>query len=741
MTAKESKTNNKVFSFKYFSHSLRSYWWLGVIAAIAYGIAGPLILWMGLASMSDSKMDVLQIRYAQSVNEWFHLMGVLSYYIIAMFLAVVFALVIWSYLHSKKQVNFYHSMPISRTALFVNNTLVGIVINFIPLLIMYGLMILVGISYAGTSALPWSWILVHILRIFLFFMLSYSLAILAAHLTGTVLTQLGMSAILHFGLMSFLTVGILAMQTFLNTFSGNVAFDRVWALSPLTNVIYWASSEQSTYVDGMYHSLDGLGVKWILEIVAITVIAFALAFIAYRKRHSESAGQSLLFGFTKPIVEFILMFCIATLAAIAFLEVSGKFFFLVGLVLFAVLTHMFCQVIFNKDFKAMFADKKYLIGFLVILLLFFGGLYGDVFGYDKYVPASDKVSAIQIDLSELDGWSQNRNNYEESNIYTDANDIELLLSIANQLTEKGYYWRNSNLYNNDYQDEFDDSKLVSLQYTYITASGREISRYYGSVPLEAFKQDFAALYNRDSFKQVNYDWLLNAKAKDLNYYSIDTWVNTYYSDEQANGKIYNYSQWQQGYLDIPYGEELLNALKQDVMNRKAVDVAQAPIYRVNLEFINSDTATRFSSNWKSYYDLPIYPSDVNTIAFLAELEKEGLFSTVDYDYLANYIKELDVYEVDMSIVGNIESLVYGGYRYNDAVANLSEAGLVKTKTITDKKEIARILALGVDENQYNNISPFASFRDDVFIGVKCTNYSESDTWWDMGLLLPDGAEI
>ena len=50
MTAKASISKNKLFSMKYFKYTFRSYWWLAVIAAIIYAIAGPLILWMAAAN-------------------------------------------------------------------------------------------------------------------------------------------------------------------------------------------------------------------------------------------------------------------------------------------------------------------------------------------------------------------------------------------------------------------------------------------------------------------------------------------------------------------------------------------------------------------------------------------------------------------------------------------------------------------------------------------------------------------
>ena len=89
----------------------------------------------------------------------------------------------------------------------------------------------------------------------------------------------------------------------------------------------------------------------------------------------------------------------------------------------------------------------------------------------------------------------------------------------------------------------------------------------------------------------------------------------------------------------------------------------------------------------------------------------------------------------------MDTVIYGGYQYIEQNEDLAEVGLLKTETITDKAGIARILAMAANDQQYDAMSKFKEFRDDIFIGVRFNDYVESSTYWDMGLLLPTGAEI
>ena len=138
--------------------------------------------------------------------------------------------------------------------------------------------------------------------------------------------------------------------------------------------------------------------------------------------------------------------------------------------------------------------------------------------------------------------------------------------------------------------------------------------------------------------------------------------------------------------------------------------------------------------------MSVYPSDTFTLEVLAQLEAEGLFVTTDYTYLAENIGSLDIYQVDIERVGSMENVLYGSYQYKDDVTEL-EPSLVKMQTVTDKAEIARILALAINERQAERMSVFKDIREDIFIGLTFSNVAGSSSRWDMGLVLPSGAEI
>ena len=388
----------------------------------------------------------------------------------------------------------------------------------------------------------------------------------------------------------------------------------------------------------------------------------------------------------------------------------------------------------------MFANKKYLLGFVAALLLFFGAMYTDLFGYDSYVPRSDKVSAIQIDLRSIDNRSTRYAlNTSDGNIYTDANDIELLLAIADQVTESEHYYRNSNLYNNDYLNDITYQNTMTLRYTYITSSGRKINREYNQVPIEEFKQDFLALYNQSSFKRNVYAQILNLQVGDVCGYNLR---NIIYSDFIRNSGAdvddtlnYGYSSGY-GYSDGKYTAELLDAMKLDAMQRSSDDFPMMPLYALDMQIF--DEANKENGN--RGYTWVVYSADKNTIAIIDKMAAEYNFAAVDYTALANYISYLDIYEANSDSHNDVENFLDSYYEKTD-VQYLSDEGFTKTRTVTDKAEIADILAHTLSNEAYYSSSPLISIRDDIFIGVHMRDIIDSNCLWDLNLIVPEGTDI
>ena len=476
MTSNILSTNHKKLAINRF----QSYWWLALISTIVYFFIGPMY------TMLSYQNELKYSLYQQEVNpllaqnffqDWFvGGQGYPAFYIAGMIVASVMAIVVFGYLHNKKQVHFYHSLPITRRQLFLHQYGLGLLLNFIPLIMMYFAMVGVPAIYGGLSVVSMGILIKQLLQILLFSWISYSIAVLAAQLTGTVLTQMAMTLILQFGLLVVVACTVLNFDQFLNTFSmGTWMEEDLFALSPFMYAIYYLNQACNFYSVEL-NIISSLS----MVAIAVNIIMAALitigAFILYTKRPSEAAGSPLVFRFSAPIVKWVLMYTAATLGGTLFLEVGGKVFFVIGILLFALLTHMFSEAILQKDFKAMLHNMKGFAVFAVLLCGFYASLYWDVWQYDNYVPQDiAKVESIEFTMEGVSSYSN-----EENKRFTNPEQLQQIVHLIDEMVKQKAYGCNSDLYG--YNKQMDSEYTTYVDITYHMTNGRHITRQYSSVP-------------------------------------------------------------------------------------------------------------------------------------------------------------------------------------------------------------------------------------------------------------------
>lgn len=281
-------------------HSCRSYWWLVVICAVVYGFAGPIFT---LLNISDILSAFHQQLSGQSDRKkccissiWKALPSIsvqkpLSFYMqSAVVLAAVIGCVMFFYLQQKKQVNFYHSQPIHRTRLFLNQYITGLIVNVIPLVVMIVVMMLIVMAYGLGGALNMAAILQHGVYLLLLLWASYSIAVLAGQLTGTILTQIALNAVLHFCVPVAAYIMNLLCNTFLSTYNGT--FD--W-LTPALHASPLCAA--FVYLDILPYSTDGvmtivpMSGGMITAQLAIAVGCSVLSWALYQKRPAKQPAR------------------------------------------------------------------------------------------------------------------------------------------------------------------------------------------------------------------------------------------------------------------------------------------------------------------------------------------------------------------------------------------------------------------------------------------------------------------
>ena len=301
--------------------------------------------------------------------------------------AILLAAVVFRFMHSRQQVDFYHSLPVRRGALFAARYLAGFALfaaaYLANLAIASAIVACSGFAPVLADAQIPSAIASHMV----FFLLIYSICVLAHQLAGTTATGVLCCALLFIGPPAAVGLYTAYMEMFFdNWFLPDLILERAMKiLSPM-----W-----------MYFSIQSEGAEkpgWtlLLWLLAAVVIALACAWL-YQRRPSEKAGQAVAFRLPAAVLKYVAVF-LCTLGCGMFFYLLGDrqswlfFGFLCG----GLLSHCLVEIIYHLDFKAAFCHIRAFGVFALAFIALYAMLAMDVFHYDTFLPEQDQVQAVSI---------------------------------------------------------------------------------------------------------------------------------------------------------------------------------------------------------------------------------------------------------------------------------------------------------------------------------------------------------
>ncbi|HHX11676.1 MAG TPA: hypothetical protein GX731_02560 [Clostridiales bacterium] len=320
--------------------------------------------------------------------------------VITMVCAVVCGLSGFFYLHSKKKVDLFHSIPVRREKLFAITYLNGLLIYIVPyminLLLCY---IILGINNHMVMEVFLSGLTAFGFNI-IYYLLIYTIAIVAVMLTGNIVVSfLGTAVFYLYG--SFI-VGI--KDTYFNEFfmtylSVNDTERMIVEMSPLGN-----------YVSTADKIIEGYGSDIIGRIIAVIVLIIALIAFAtflYKKRPSEAAGKAMAFEISRPIIKLALVIPISLAGGILFMSISNSHdiaWLIFGLIFALVISYGIIEIIYNFDVRKALHGVYYLLGSAVAVGVIVCIFQFDLFNYDTYIPKQNDVKTISVAIGGLDGY-------------------------------------------------------------------------------------------------------------------------------------------------------------------------------------------------------------------------------------------------------------------------------------------------------------------------------------------------
>ena len=697
-------------------HIFRRKLWFSALVFVVFLFALPINAALQLQRYSGNWLESGAAERAQTITTLLErILSFQSLTIIVLMIIAAFAAsqCFFHYLHSKKEIDFFHSLPIRRGNLFASHYIAGVMAVFLPYLINLLLTILAVVAMDCGNYLDFAMVAEGFGIHLLYFLSIFSLGTLAAVLSGNAVVQ-GLLTI------TFCSIGpvLIGCYQWVRT-----ALQPAW-YDGLTDWSYLiANSSPVTHYFCLYANYlnsDGkLVTPAIVNMLLFTLLIVLAAWLLYRLRPSETAGRALAFPVSRPIVKYPVMLCAMAGFAMTMHEigdVDGYGWFFVGVVLGGFLSAQIMEIIYRFDFQGI---RKKLLPLALAIVLFSGVslcLIQDVGNYNAYVPETDDVLAVDVRIDGLspdayNDYISNREYVEDPAVdnwlHVDGDDFLLrghtedsaaivaVCGIAQGLVDAGM---------ENYNTPKDKSTVAAIVRYYLKDGSVKTRQYeYSSLPLSQVEEQVLALYADDGFRNAQYalfeyDFFsirladISAfEGNDYDYYGIlkDDLEIAYLQPADATTAYGEESYDYYGMLKRKYLNQDISSLLQVYENElKALDgedrMRSLPIGKITFYVFAADPgeieADDIYALEKSHrvFTYPIYPEFTETIALLEEIG-------------------FDNWELDPSLITSITIDCYNG---QDA-SQLEDYGILLgsdstyeadwyNQTFTDPDEIAAI---------------------------------------------------
>lgn len=618
---------SKIFSSDYVKAASKGQMWIPAFFTLAFLIAFPVTELMMLGNWFGNEyytLDVIEGLYTDLWTDGFMAVG----FLVITCGGVVNGINSFWYLYSARKTDFYHSLPVKRSKIFWNRTYMGILYYLIPYAVMEFLAVCFG-ALRGFFSLEivGNAILMLVMHLILYLLMYFS-TVLVICVTGNIL----MGSLCLGGLFLYGPVlGVLIKYyrgMFFNTAYNNANYGLLKFLCEYASPFVLGRTFLEQYGDGDY--LESL-----LILLAATAVMGVLAYIAYAKRPSESAGKPMLYRWLKIAVKTAVVvpfgLGIGWIFYILSTNDSRTIWWILGMVLGTVISHGMIEVIFQMDFRKFLSDKYQLLiaGLLVVICA--SNYKMDLLHFDAYLPEREELAAVSFDFNNMgmgmydsvaavekddEGYYHSVSLWDNENTaFTGADGVgQKTWNVLNSIVcrqEALCKGRNGRLLN--YFGTWYSSGSDVLPVKYVLKSGREIYRLYLLENQDLYEL-LDSLYEEGTLKEKKYSFM-----------EIEEQYLEIINGDFMNGESYVLFQDK-----TEKYKELLDALREDINEASAEELLAQPCVRLSLyyetPFKEEDMAnTRVLSKVRNPFEyepyeawVMVYPTFKRTIAILEE---------------------------------------------------------------------------------------------------------------------------
>ena len=402
------RSKTSCFNSTLFKKNLSRYWPLWGLASFG-GAMFPLAMLVNLLHNGFDFWSPLETRQAYYT--------VLSYGVpvISIVYAILCAMAVWSYLYNARSVGLMHTLPIRREGLFLTNLLSGLVMMAIPYAVTGVLTVLVTMLSGSFEPVG---VLVTILGVAGESVFFFGLATFCAFIVGNVFMLPALYALFNFlAVLTDFTVNLLA-QGFCfgiySSYSGTVEW-----LSPVVYLMQKISPNNTYETQWVTDRLGGqryesnvltsvtLENGWLIAVyAAVGVVLMVLAWLMYRRRRSESAGDVVAVGWMKPVFRYGWAVFSAILGGRLLYALfwesfqNGLYFTVLPMILCMIVGgavgYYAASMLLAKTPRVFKSTWKGMLAVALGCAALCGAMKCDLFGVVRRVPALDGIKTLQI---------------------------------------------------------------------------------------------------------------------------------------------------------------------------------------------------------------------------------------------------------------------------------------------------------------------------------------------------------
>ena len=589
MTSQKSlknNTNKKDF--------LRSLGGAALFPVIAFIVLSVTLTFPMLSELASSKVIVGGVSYFISENSIFYYNSNLLY--IGMTICgMLTAVKQYYFMMSKKQVNVYFSLGISRKRLFINRAVSSLILLFASVFIPGFLIYAANIVKFGSSAHLTGVFLYLVAVLFISAFAGFSIGAFAASVTGN-LFEMGLTC-------ATVSLAGIVVSNMCNTMKYGLlkGYMPDWRIrwpnlfSPFTYVMdlnaeypsyIFYGSNNSTYNNPLGSLLECLSRdnvsrdKWkipedlkidggfiipLLVMLVISAVVFAFAVLLFKKRnaeHANSLGHFKISSFINSAFAFIaVMFVICEITMYDDATASGLVLRTVLIIAASFAAYFIVQLILTRKIKVTARSLIYGAALPVAAALYFLILGTGVFGIYNKTPDKASVKSIALSCSAHPLFGSYVDLYnDQDNLYSEkSSDIDMAVSVFDNVKNEKYIGNNS---------------IDTVEFAFKYDNGKIKYRSFSVYDSKVYESYLRAYYNSDYFDAVLKDTIFkkDGSDSDVNYSSE---YGIYYTEE---GEHVNFRNMDWTYLGedpivknsesdkygVEMSEELMNAIYNDL---------------------------------------------------------------------------------------------------------------------------------------------------------------------------------